>query len=302
MAAITKYKKRTGRHWDSKIGANIQGDANKQVWDTYTSKNHLVRPLPNHSSQHRLNHLQQMKPFSNTGWEFYALMIDINPSSEARGDFAFSPMMGISTSSSNAPSFDVPSLDDPSLGNSLLLEQNLAEFNMGDQDDVASVTIIDKGSSTLISTPPVKRKAVAQSESELPSTSTRTGSNSAPPTSSAASHVGSSKRRKGSRPQESTSNLNDVRFQQMVSTHDHLTSSLLEGFKMVNTDPLAEEQKAANAIVRNDTTNFTLREKVSLLKAFSKNPRLVTGFLGCGEDLELRKAFADDILSDMSGV
>lgn len=65
---------------------------------------------------------------------------------------------------------------------------------------------------------------------------------------------------------------------------------------MVNIDPLADEQTKATTIVKNDTKSFTLRQRVSLISAFSKNPRTVTGFLACADDLELRNAYAADIL------
>lgn len=245
-----------------------------------------------------------MNRFSNTGWEYYEQMLDINPSSAARGEYAFSPIIDRSTSTSNTPPLNDPSLDNPSLDGPSLddpsLETCFADFNMDGRDgddDIGSATAIDNGSSTLISAPPSsKRKAISQLGRNTAFAPTHTVSNSAPPTSSAASQTGSSKRRKGSKLQESAPDLNDVRFQQMVNSHDHLTSTLENSFKMVNIDPLADEQTKATTIVKNDTKSFTLRQRVSLISAFSKNPRTVTGFLACADDLELRNAYAADIL------
>lgn len=48
MVAITKYKSRSGKHWDNENGANITTDADKVVWEAYLKGNTVVRHTPHH--------------------------------------------------------------------------------------------------------------------------------------------------------------------------------------------------------------------------------------------------------------
>lgn len=128
-----------------------------------------------------------MAKFANEGWEFYEKMLDINPSSAARGDFAFSPLMGESAETAAA------ALDDARL------EQGIADITMDDASgledagDHEDVTLVDKASSK----PSMKRKAMNPPETIPRTTSApRSGAPTSSGVSTAASTATSSKRRR----------------------------------------------------------------------------------------------------------
>lgn len=122
-----------------------------------------------------------MSKFFDVGWEYYKQMLNIDPSSEARGDYAFLLTMGPPATPSNTAPRDELSLDEPLPENSSRLEASFAGFGMGSQDDVESLTIFNHDSSTLISTgtTSMKRKANTFPGREA-SISTRTDLVSAP--------------------------------------------------------------------------------------------------------------------------
>ncbi|KIN96155.1 hypothetical protein M404DRAFT_163979, partial [Pisolithus tinctorius Marx 270] len=64
---IEGYRLKSGHHWDNTRGAGVQGTFDEQVFDD------CVKTFP------------QIRPFKQSGWQYYNLVADIIPNSGAHG-------------------------------------------------------------------------------------------------------------------------------------------------------------------------------------------------------------------------
>ncbi|KAI9457695.1 hypothetical protein HD554DRAFT_2141816 [Boletus coccyginus] len=78
-AAISHYCNQSGFHWDNENGANIQGTAASQVFDTYVAK--------------KGNGL--MKNFHNRGWKYLEQVEDILPHGGTLGERSYRGTIGV---------------------------------------------------------------------------------------------------------------------------------------------------------------------------------------------------------------
>lgn len=222
-----------------------------------------------------------MTKFKNKGWDFYHAMIDINPSAEARGDFAFSP--GI---------YDTA----PTVDGSHHIEQGLADISMdnaSDHEDAGGqedATLVGNASTATSS---MKRKAMDPPEINPQTAST---SHSGARTSSAASTVAStatSSKRKRSNKAEVPSQ--SVFLNQLLNEQTHATSRIEDSLRMLNADPLTDAQVKATNIVKDDR-DIPALQKIRLFRIFASQPRLVTSFLEVQDNAELRQLLIDNLL------
>ncbi|KZP19440.1 hypothetical protein FIBSPDRAFT_955327 [Athelia psychrophila] len=261
MGAINNYKNTSGFHWDNNQGANIVGDAAKDVWDAYFEK----KPA--------------MQNFSNAGWVYYEKMLEINSSSVAKAALVYSPINTTLTLThpditSTSDSGDVASVSPapPTLATSARrwgTTTKAVRKKGSDREDIQSISYDASG-------PPTSSAASQASASKK-----RKGA--AVPAMTPSQRV------------------DQIRWQQVMNNQTQMTTSFETAMHNVNVDPITEAQTQACAVITSPDSGLilSLEQKTGLLEGFAANPRWVTSFLGAGNDKELQQMFAERILEDI---
>ena len=193
--------------------------------------------------------------------------MDLNPGADAKGEGAFSALTMDPGHDDTAPSPPPSAIED--------------DIEMDDQLETTMLggsTIINvnaPGSSTLFSTPAASPLMKKNASVPKPALSSHPSASQNPPSSSAAS----SKRKHTVKPSTPEPPMGGVQYQQMVNVATDFQTSLREVSKSLGSDPYADDQEKACALVSAADSPFSLDEQVLLYDAFAASPRQVTSFL-----------------------